>query len=147
MTTTTLRIYLLLAVVALGNTLVNGFSASPIWIRQHETHFFSSSRMIAGSSNRCRHRLYASSAEEKNADFALLFDCDGVILETEELHRLAYNEAFRKFQLTIHGEPVEWSVRMGWVLPLSIISVRTVFIIWFYPLVLVSLLYFSGGIL
>jgi hypothetical protein len=44
-------------------------------------------------------------------EFALLFDCDGVILETEEYHRLAYNEAFRKFQLTIDGQPVEWSVR------------------------------------
>ena len=47
-------------------------------------------------------------------DFALLFDCDGVILETEELHRLAYNAAFREFQVTrVCGdveEPVEWSV-------------------------------------
>lgn len=44
-------------------------------------------------------------------EFALLFDCDGVILETEELHRLAYNHAFREFDLTIDGEPVVWSVR------------------------------------
>lgn len=43
-------------------------------------------------------------------EFALLFDCDGVILETEEFHRLAYNEAFRKFDLSIGGKPVEWSV-------------------------------------
>ena len=53
-------------------------------------------------------------------EFALLFDCDGVILETEELHRLAYNHAFREFDLTIDGEPVVWSVRtscyvlLGW---------------------------------
>jgi HAD superfamily hydrolase (TIGR01509 family) len=46
----------------------------------------------------------------KNYDFALLFDCDGVILETEELHRLAYNEAFKAADLTIDGTPVEWSV-------------------------------------
>jgi hypothetical protein len=46
------------------------------------------------------------------ARFALLFDCDGVILETEELHRLAYNAAFREFDLTIDGKPVVWSVRM-----------------------------------
>ena len=44
-------------------------------------------------------------------EFALLFDCDGVILETEELHRLAYNVAFKKFELSIDGKPVEWSVR------------------------------------
>lgn len=43
-------------------------------------------------------------------EFALLFDCDGVILETEELHRLAYNEAFKAADLTIDGKPVEWSV-------------------------------------
>ena len=42
--------------------------------------------------------------------FALLFDCDGVIIETEELHRLAYNAAFKEFNLKINNEPVEWSV-------------------------------------
>ena len=33
-----------------------------------------------------------------------------VILETEELHRVAYNKAFKEFDLTIGGEPVVWSV-------------------------------------
>lgn len=42
--------------------------------------------------------------------YALLFDCDGVIIETEELHRLAYNAAFKEFNLQIDDEPVEWSV-------------------------------------
>jgi hypothetical protein len=55
------------------------------------------------------------SSSSSSKEFALLFDCDGVILETEEYHRLAYNEAFRKFQLTIHNEPVEWSVRTEYV--------------------------------
>lgn len=40
---------------------------------------------------------------------ALLFDCDGVIVETEELHRRAYNSAFRSFGLEVGGEPVNWS--------------------------------------
>lgn len=53
-------------------------------------------------------KLFAST---KGYDFALLFDCDGVILETEEFHRLAYNEAFEKFDLTIDGERVVWTVR------------------------------------
>jgi phosphoglycolate phosphatase-like HAD superfamily hydrolase len=44
------------------------------------------------------------------ADYALLFDCDGVIVETEELHRLAYNEAFTQFDLKLEGKPVSWSV-------------------------------------
>jgi len=43
-------------------------------------------------------------------DYALLFDCDGVIIETEELHRLAYNAAFQSANLQIDGKPVEWTV-------------------------------------
>merc|ERR1719454_777329 len=43
--------------------------------------------------------------------FALFFDCDGVIVETEELHRLAYNKAFNTFGLRMpDGSPVEWDV-------------------------------------
>ncbi len=30
---------------------------------------------------------------------ALIFDCDGVIVETEELHRLAYNAAFQRYDV------------------------------------------------
>eukprot|EP00199_Chlamydomonas_sp_CCMP681_P006944 CAMPEP_0119103076 /NCGR_PEP_ID=MMETSP1180-20130426/1620_1 /TAXON_ID=3052 ORGANISM="Chlamydomonas cf sp, Strain CCMP681" /NCGR_SAMPLE_ID=MMETSP1180 /ASSEMBLY_ACC=CAM_ASM_000741 /LENGTH=264 /DNA_ID=CAMNT_0007087505 /DNA_START=156 /DNA_END=950 /DNA_ORIENTATION=+ len=40
---------------------------------------------------------------------ALIFDCDGVILESEELHRKAYNKAWENFDLIIDGKPVEWS--------------------------------------
>jgi len=40
---------------------------------------------------------------------ALLFDCDGVLVETEELHRLAYNAAFEEFGIETNGEPVVWS--------------------------------------
>ena len=52
----------------------------------------------------------AVAAAAAGVEFALLFDCDGVILETEEFHRLAYNEAFRTFDLSIDGKRVEWSV-------------------------------------
>lgn len=46
-----------------------------------------------------------------NNDYALLFDCDGVIVETEELHRLAYNGAFEQFGLRLpNGSPVVWDV-------------------------------------
>jgi HAD superfamily hydrolase (TIGR01509 family) len=41
---------------------------------------------------------------------ALIFDCDGVIVETEELHRKAYNAAFEAFGLTIDGTPLVWTV-------------------------------------
>lgn len=40
-----------------------------------------------------------------------LFDCDGVIVETEELYRLAYNGVFEVFDLKIDGEGVEWVVK------------------------------------
>jgi beta-phosphoglucomutase-like phosphatase (HAD superfamily) len=45
------------------------------------------------------------SASSCDYEFALLFDCDGVILEMEELHGLVYNEAFDTSRLTIDGEP------------------------------------------
>jgi hypothetical protein len=51
-----------------------------------------------------------AASNNKNFEYAILFDCDGVILETEELHRVAYNEAFQEFDLTIDGVPVHWSV-------------------------------------
>ena len=55
-------------------------------------------------------RSSPSALSATDYDFALLFDCDGVIIETEELHRLAYNAAFDAAKLTIDGEPVVWSV-------------------------------------
>ena len=47
----------------------------------------------------------------KDAKFALLFDCDGVIVLTEELHRVAYNGAFEAFDLKVNGDPVVWDVQ------------------------------------
>jgi len=42
----------------------------------------------------------------------LLFDCDGVIIETESIHLQAYNEAWSRNGLTnpVTNEPVYWSV-------------------------------------
>lgn len=39
----------------------------------------------------------------------MIFDCDGVILESEDLHRRAYNAAFANFSLECNGTPVVWS--------------------------------------
>ena len=48
-------------------------------------------------------------AAPRMAISALLFDCDGVIVETEELHRKAYNASFKHFGLTIPASgKVEW---------------------------------------
>jgi len=35
---------------------------------------------------------------------AIIFDCDGVLLESEELHRTAYNAAFAKFAVSCPGD-------------------------------------------
>eukprot|EP00249_Psilotum_nudum_P021689 c28207_g1_i1 orf=280-1308(+) len=42
---------------------------------------------------------------------ALIFDCDGVIVESEDLHRRAYNSTFSHFNVRCPGsaEPVNWS--------------------------------------
>lgn len=48
-----------------------------------------------------RARAFAAASPE----WALLFDCDGVILESEALHREAYNAVFREFD----AEGVHWS--------------------------------------
>jgi HAD superfamily hydrolase (TIGR01509 family) len=39
---------------------------------------------------------------------ALIFDCDGVILESEDLHRQAYNLIFKHFDVKCGGDPVVW---------------------------------------
>mmetsp|Transcript_36209 Transcript_36209/g.88063 ORF Transcript_36209/g.88063 Transcript_36209/m.88063 type:complete len:336 (-) Transcript_36209:283-1290(-) len=54
--------------------------------------------------------LNAMASKTKDPKFALLFDCDGVIVLTEELHRLAYNGAFKEFELTTDGKAVDWDV-------------------------------------
>ncbi|XP_076904389.1 haloacid dehalogenase-like hydrolase domain-containing protein At4g39970 [Bidens hawaiensis] len=43
---------------------------------------------------------------------ALIFDCDGVILESENLHRQAYNLAFAHFNVRCppSSEPLDWGI-------------------------------------
>jgi len=48
--------------------------------------------------------LRAQASEAASRPRALLFDCDGVIVVSEELHRLAYNQVFKEFDTG-----VEWS--------------------------------------
>ena len=52
--------------------------------------------------------LRASTTEDPR--FALLFDWDGAIVETEELHRLATTALLEAFELAIDGARVEWRV-------------------------------------
>ena len=48
--------------------------------------------------------------ERADPKIAILFDCDGVIVETEELHRLAYNKSFVDSALQIQGQQVTASI-------------------------------------
>ncbi|KAL2906160.1 hypothetical protein RDABS01_004870 [Bienertia sinuspersici] len=47
-----------------------------------------------------------------NSMIALIFDCDGVILESEDLHRQAYNDAFAFFNVRCPSSkgPLNWDV-------------------------------------
>lgn len=50
-------------------------------------------RVLRGPARRAT--IAAAAAAPGGYTCALIFDCDGVIVETEELHRLAYNGAFQ----------------------------------------------------
>eukprot|EP00262_Sarcandra_glabra_P019245 TRINITY_DN7187_c0_g2_i1.p1 TRINITY_DN7187_c0_g2~~TRINITY_DN7187_c0_g2_i1.p1 ORF type:complete len:343 (-),score=46.79 TRINITY_DN7187_c0_g2_i1:161-1150(-) len=53
------------------------------------------------------------SSSPSSALQALIFDCDGVILESEHLHRTAYNDAFVHFDVRCpswSSEPVNWGL-------------------------------------
>lgn len=52
----------------------------------------------------------AVSTSTKAVSCSIRCSCDGVIVETEELHRKAYNAAFAAFECTIDGKPLVWSV-------------------------------------
>ena len=79
---------------------------------------------------------------------ALIFDCDGVILESEHLHRQAYNDAFAHFNVrcsfSSSTQPLNWGLefydelqnrigggkpKMRWFL-----SPSYLFKLWSYPL-------------
>lgn len=53
------------------------------------------------------------SASSSRSLEALIFDCDGVILESENLHRQAYNDAFAHFDVRCppsSSESLNWSL-------------------------------------
>lgn len=81
------------------STAVNSFS--------HVPSFTLRSGPGISSVTKASTSLYSTSTQAGDFDYALIFDCDGVIIETEELHRLAYNAAFKAADLQIDGELVE----------------------------------------
>ncbi|KAL9329618.1 hypothetical protein ACSQ67_004621 [Phaseolus vulgaris] len=82
-------------------------------------HTFSYPRINLFSS---KHRAFSVSASASASSSprslqALIFDCDGVILESEHLHRQAYNDAFIHFNVRCPSSsspgPLDWDEH-GW---------------------------------
>ncbi|XP_028776511.1 haloacid dehalogenase-like hydrolase domain-containing protein At4g39970 [Neltuma alba] len=61
-----------------------------------------------------KHRVLTVSASASSSSLqALIFDCDGVILESEHLHRQAYNDAFTHFNVlcpSSSSQPLNWDI-------------------------------------
>lgn len=79
-------------------------------------HLASLSRgTLAAGGTKCAGRQGRRAPAAPNAALeALIFDCDGVILLSEDLHRRAYNTTFRHFDVVCPGggaAPVEWDSR------------------------------------
>nr|XP_043606272.1 haloacid dehalogenase-like hydrolase domain-containing protein At4g39970 isoform X2 [Erigeron canadensis] len=75
----------------------------------------SSSTSTSLLSSFSRKRMSSSSSSSTRtfaAMEALIFDCDGVILESEDLHRQAYNFAFQHFNVCCPSQPqpLNWDV-------------------------------------
>jgi HAD superfamily hydrolase (TIGR01509 family) len=136
MTTKTILLsnFFLLCICSIPIVQINAFSNNR---RPLVTSLFSSSKTkttttktVLFARNRKKNNNSNSNNNNNNPpataayEFALLFDCDGVILETEELHRKAYNRAFYEAgvkivtsraiagnsNLAISEDPVVWSV-------------------------------------
>ncbi|KAH1113703.1 hypothetical protein J1N35_007081 [Gossypium stocksii] len=58
-------------------------------------------------------RRLSLSVSASNSLQALIFDCDGVILESEHLHREAYNDAFAHFNVRCppSSQPLNWDLQ------------------------------------
>ncbi|CAN6542186.1 unnamed protein product [Malus baccata var. baccata] len=94
--------------------LSSSSSSSSSFILSHTTLVrFRTPRNLSISSTRKRLSLSVSVSASSSALQALIFDCDGVILESEHLHRQAYNEAFAHFNVRCSSsasQPLNWDL-------------------------------------
>ena len=67
-------------------------------------------RHIAAQGGACSKALLCSFTSPFHRPSPSSLHCDGVIVETEELHRKAYNAAFADFKCEINGQPLVWTV-------------------------------------
>lgn len=90
-----------------GSSSVSSSSSSLIIFPRFQKLRFKS-RSVSSKS-----RVSPVSALPSRSLEALIFDCDGVILESENLHRQAYNDAFSYFDVRCppsSSEPLDWSL-------------------------------------
>ncbi|ONI02315.1 hypothetical protein PRUPE_6G190700 [Prunus persica] len=90
-------------------------SSSSSFLLSHTSIFrFRSPRHLSTSSSRRRLSVSVSATASSSSSLqALIFDCDGVILESEHLHRQAYNEAFAHFNVRCSSsasQPLNWDL-------------------------------------
>lgn len=78
-------------------------------------HAFAYPRINFFSSKNRALSISASASSSSRSLQALIFDCDGVILESEHLHRQAYNDAFVHFSVRCPSSsspgPLNWDVQ------------------------------------
>ncbi|XP_065873077.1 haloacid dehalogenase-like hydrolase domain-containing protein At4g39970 [Euphorbia lathyris] len=97
----------------MASMLLSHYSTlSPSSISPSTFTFLSNSQSLSfgirKSFNQRRTRQSLSASASSASLEALIFDCDGVILESEHLHRQAYNDAFAHFNVRCSPHPLTW---------------------------------------
>ena len=88
-------------------------SLLPLTSRDHKWRRFSRGSAIPSQTKTPSAVASSSPVTSSSSLQALIFDCDGVILESEHLHRQAYNDTFIHFNVRCSSslsEPVNWGL-------------------------------------
>ncbi|CAL0325119.1 unnamed protein product [Lupinus luteus] len=105
----------------LSSTITSSSSYLPIFtptlLTKHHIHLFSSKHKHKHNHS-LKQRVFSVSSSSSPSLEALIFDCDGVILESEHLHRQAYNDAFTHFNVRVPSssssyddqQPLNWGI-------------------------------------
>lgn len=96
-------------------TLSHTSSTSHSYLSQTKHAFRCPTIKLPSSINRNNRRVFFKVSASFSSSFqALIFDCDGVILESEHLHRQAYNDAFLHFNVrspSSSPQPLNWDIQ------------------------------------
>ncbi|KDP29706.1 hypothetical protein JCGZ_18641 [Jatropha curcas] len=97
------------SMLASHTNLSSPSSSSPISLSR-SFNFLLKSQTLCFRTRKLRQRVQSLSVSASSASLeALIFDCDGVILESEHLHRQAYNDAFAHFNVRCSSQPLNWA--------------------------------------